>query len=724
MSFNRFRYRITTPHGRVLDVTERVVSGGLGSITEDTDESLLQLTHSDVTVVFRNNDGYFTELFGNARPGDVFDVTIDELIDAGRRRRWTRIFGGLPDFPWSVETDDYEKTISITCYSYTKLLEYYSATDYRRTFPTMTGTAVLDSVSLTISPSTSLLAVNDKVTLTTAETSETKTISNIDSGTTVTVKEKFEHDFTSALLTVETPYFRNLTVQQIATDLFARCGINKVRIDLSSELADLPFPTPLNSKGLPLGAPASILEKSDNLTVYQGGHRFITTSPGDNFTDAGTDTPRQDWRPQLTTEPGTLLTIGEGVKDYVHSDHHIYSVDEVVTETEHELWLYRNGLQFKKIHTNVRGYTHDEIMWSYDVAAPWGEVWVSFYANWDINRSMSDAPHVVEIYRTRTVRIRMSDAAIAGSFQPFLDLQFSAAADRMLGARVADFPAGQPGFRYIIQYPEIQLYDHGVMKQTLEVSHDRAIMRTLRHFMHYFAVLTEVGSALLWDDTTGKLVANYHIANSSAGAVATTFQGIFETEEYDGYCGGVWFSISTRVSGVIPYANFADMSVAEALKQISLVSAAVLLVTEHRTGLIISRERAIIGKTPIKLETPLRNKFRPVWENYRNSVELNGEDENGETYTRVLGNTGDTSHRLTVDVGLVVSDGLVSAIGTAYLRWLGKVRRQHNGIWRQPLSGHIRMFQRVLLSGAVYRVLRAETNKPALQQSLLLIEEV
>ncbi|HOC18432.1 MAG TPA: hypothetical protein PKK95_09200, partial [Vicinamibacterales bacterium] len=351
----QFRVTLTTPDGLVHDLTDRTDLDSFGQITEELEEDLGLLTHSDMDVEFFDEDGVVSGLLEGAVRGQVFELVVERETGLAEPQ-WKRVFAGVLDVPGSIHQTEGAGTVSLQVFAYSKLLELHSAEAVRRTVEDRTGTVSAGSRTVTVSDTTDL-AAGDEITLDGGGESETQTIRTVDSSTQVTTLETWTNAFTAAPLTLETPYYRSQSVTTLAGRLAAEAGLTDVHVDIAQQLAELPFPTDMNDTGLPSGSPAGLLERSSDIAVYAGGNRYDAADQQSGFTGAGADTVKCDWRPYALTEPATLRAAsgsdtGGRAWDYAGGDYYELAL------VGSDLKLRKNGVA---IATVVTLNTYDQL---------------------------------------------------------------------------------------------------------------------------------------------------------------------------------------------------------------------------------------------------------------------------------------------------------------------------------------------------------------------------
>jgi hypothetical protein len=276
--------------------------------------------------------------------------------------------------------------------------------------------------------------------------------------------------------------------------------------------------------------------------------------------------------------------------------------------------------------------------------------------------------------------------------------------------------------------PTVGVYDRGALLLRLATV-NTVRMDTFRKFAGYYVALAGTGSCVVWDTTTGAVVAQYDIGRGGRAAyVATVFDGSGQlTPAYVGYAGDTYFALSTGFTGVVPYADFDDMSCAAALRELAIVSGSHMWVDEYNSGNLIARKSArIMGRDPVEIDDPVESTEMPVWEWLRRSVEVTAKDEAGNDIAVVAGDPADSAYRLSVEVKMPITAGLAGALAGAYLAYLGAdpPPRQLDELIVEPAERPLRMFDLATRDGVVYVVLRVETNCQDREQSVQLVERV
>ncbi len=743
MSEPAFRFTLIDPNGTEHDVTDRADADSLTSLSEETEDDLLQATHSDMTVTLDDADRALRGLFAGVTRGQVFELVVER--ETGRRRpKWERVFAGVLDIPASVRFDHKAEEVQLQVFSYSKLLELASADALRRSISGKTGSVTAGTAVVTVAPDATGLLVGDEVSLeVTGGSREAHRIKALTSATQVTVDANFTAAFTGAPLTVTTPFPRGETVPALAVRLFAAAGLRDSEIDIAQQLSSVPFPGQLNTQGLPATTPSSVVEKSGALKVYTNGRVYSASGTAAPFTDGGASAAQLDWRPYLTAEPAALLaTATNGVRDYVDPAHPLWATADVDNGNgTRTLWLTKNGANVYALDTAPTGW--DQLGRHYaglEVAGSWGEVWVGWTATWETRRLIySDPDTGYKEYeytwnvRAETARVSTASSTLLGTFPIAYAPRFVAADGRMAaleGARsetVVGDAEGGAGSETLP--PNVVLFDRATPTLALSAETASPAMATFRRFGGYYAAVVSGRAVRLWDARTGAVVADYRVTTGTGGAPAATVfdTGGATTPAYVGYVGGTWFVVSTAFAGVVPYADFSDLSVAGALRELAVITGSHLYVDDYRIGHLIGRRSdRIAAREPVEIDAPIESVEMPVWEWLRRSVKVTGRDEAGAEIVVEAGAPGESASRLEVEVKVPINLGLASALASAYLDYLGALPapRQLDETIPEPAERPLRLLDLAYRDGGTFVVLRVETNFADREQRVQLVEHL
>lgn len=701
------RYWLTTPDGSVYDVTARVDMDSQGTLLEETEDDLLQFTYGNIDLTLDDRDGWLSAMFDAAEWGDTFRLLIER--ETGRRRpKWEPVFSGVFDVYGSSTADPATNTIDVSAYSLGKLLELAPAESLKRSVVGRTATVSAASNSVTVSDTTDLLP-DDEITIGSGDYIETQRIVSVDSSTTVHTYEPFTNGFSDQPLTLKTPYFRKKSAAELARLVYGLAGITSVSVDVAAEIKTIPFASSLRSTGLPSGAPGGMAERSGKLAVWQSGNRYQADDVDTGFTNAGADAAKLDWTPYLASEPVTFQAGSRTqIRDYVDGAHPLYELRIDDDGTNYHLRIYKNGVQLVEVDSVSHALPEPAgayVLTSFEVAAAWGEVWVSYHKTTQTSHKVWDGEgwYWETVYANRyvTARYNTSGTLLSSWTERAGRLRFVAADGKIVLSR--------------IDIDRIDFYDHATLSRYATC---RALDAwTFRKFGAYYGAVTPAApyAVVVLDASTLATLAEMTVSVDTAGSSeATVFtKGATITAEYEGYAGGKWFTVGQRASGVVPYFDCEGRSASAALRELALFCAAHTWVDENGVGYLVGRSSAFASsRTPVEIGSPLKEKRRRSWEWAKRSVRVAAKDETGADVESIAGDTGDSANRLDVDCGIPMSASYCGVVASAYLRALARdpVPRQYDETIDEPRDGRVRLLDKVTRDGLTYLVLRVESD--------------
>lgn len=717
----RLALTFTSPEGERFDATTRVALEGVGVITEAAEEDLLQLVHGDVELTADDQDGALEEYLRGGAGADTRDYEAVLERETGdtrvRRPRYERLFGGTLDLE-GMSIDRRGRTIGIQAFSFTKLLERTSAEGVKRTPAALVGTTNGSNDRITsVTPDTDDIEVGDTVKLDDGDgITEEHVVISIDSSSQVTVDANWSNAFTGDTLTIETPYFRRESIAKLAGRLFDEASIDARTIDIDQALSSYPIQTEVATSGLPnTDAPGSIVDQGGKIKVQADtGDRYTADNPRDGFTlDAAAVATLADWTPYLEDEPATIDEgLDTNANAFDHTNGRRYSlIVNPLGGSFIELRLLENGSSLSQVDTynDTLGDDYGTTLLEYDPIN--NDVWVS-YSRGDGSRT------AIEIYDRDGASWSTKRTGVLAAGQ----LRVIARSGIMVLARFDD--DGAETFR---------LGDPGVAEEIPNWLTSSALARlnlwSLCEFGGFRAVLyksSNEASAMrvrIWD-TAWNQVADY-TTDSAAGALSQSRLGRFTdgTEEISiGYAGDHYIVLSRSFAGVLPYADFSGKSVAGALRELAVVSMAYLAMGHYKQGLLRGRATAEEeGRAVRQLPQPVTDEEIPVWEFFRTSVRVRGATEAGVEIDLTLGETGESARRFEIDSQLITTTSLATAIGNAYLAYLGQARTERNATVRED-GELVRLLDLVEIDGTRYLTIATESDLEQREQDLRLTE--
>lgn len=724
----QYQVSLVDPWGRTWDVTERLELDGLGTLTEQGEESLLQLVHGDLTLTLLDRDGFLEDLLATAQPTDRWQVIISRETQR-RRTRWERLFAGVLDLPWSAKRNPGDGTFTLRAFTYSKDLEAATAEGVCRTFPALLGTVSSGGTAVTVSPDTTGLMRGDSFTLDDGVNRQDFQVEYIISTSQVRTSDTASSSFSSAGMTVRTPWYRYKTPAELAALLLAAAAPERSSVDLDGLVSDYPISSPVNASGTPLsGKPKSVTVDGSAVTATWTAaaysKRTQATSPTSGFADGATSNVMQgDWTPYQDAAPGAVLShsagtvdAGEFAWDYVNSRR--YEIQEIVSGgPTYSLNLYQNGVLLVTLESSGTG-NHSHWRCEYDPIQ--NRVWYSF--------TNSGGVSTLKYYNV----VGGTKATVSGGSNP-----------------VWPRFCGQYGGGVMLTVDEttrtLRVYTTAttpalLASVALPASVGRSLLWTARYLDGFLCWLsrgqTGTGTYLTVLDTEDwSVVAVYPLSTSILGASASLQAAITGTAGFltrftpaggttclVGWAGEEWVVIGRSFLGVISYADFAGASVAKGLKDLATACLA-MLVVDHEGTVSLTQRLTLEDQTPkLDLGEPLRGASRStIWDHYRESVAITGRTDSGGDFEVVAGETGRSAKRLSVSLDLVTSPGAAYAVAAALAAYATAKREQVDGSWREGRE-LVRAMDVVTWDGKTWLVSSVQSSVGKAEQRLRLFE--
>lgn len=720
--------------GTEYDWTSRALGDEFSTVSETMEEDVLQFVHSDITVTLDDSDGVVSALLM------AIGATSKWRCEIWRNpSNWSFLWGGNIDAT-TIRQNFGNKTVSFTAYSFSKLLDLASAEDVKRTVTGVTGNAQIDSVILTVSDGTQLV-IDDEIELSQSGVKEKRRIAT-KNGNSFTVTEAWKTSFSVATLTLLTPYYREQQPDYLARELFIKSGITTVHTRLDTLALSEPYPGRMNSSGLTRALVDCVTKRGSNIAVFENLASFYAPGPTTGF-NAGSYTPDQpsDWTAYAGTEPASFKSIGtndSGTR--ITGNQTVYywylSTDTTGTGTNLQLNLRLKDSTTPSARSilvaNV-GYNtdlYDGIPWfntSLEYDQTESRVWVS-YKGYKPDGQVDLSATGCKAYNGSTMVQDSTRPVVGGS-----KLRFS-----YIGPHMVEFGTDSINIRNAATpYATVAILEHrsNLVAWTLRrVSFDATSYwvciqrREAAEFGKYEWFL------ILWSYTTGEVLSETKIAGGYAitrcyGSV--WYDSIGVDDVYTGYVeleevGGHYFYLTKSGANTIPYADFEGKSCSEAMRELAISSGCVIRVDRNKAGYFIGRNSlaAQFGSAPVTISDPLRKEKKRFWEWLRTSCEVTGkahvtEDE----FTELVGDTGNTQFRLSVEAAYVSTPGLARALAWNYVSFLNQTNGQMDVVVVEPSDGPVELFNRVILDGVTYRVFKTENDYATGEQSLTLVQE-
>lgn len=639
---------LRSPTGVELDVTSRVTQFGALSDSIEGDE-LTELVHADVDFTLDDRDGVVADYFENTAAGEEWIAEI--WRETGQRRpKYELLFSGLLDLPWSLGFDDKEKTVTVQVFGQSKRLELESAEDVKRDVTGRTGTVSAGSATVTVSDGTDLQA-GDEITLSNDTDEETHTILGV-SGVTVTTTETWDTAFTDAMLTLETPYYRNASVSFLVDELFTAAGIDSYTLVETQVVGETPF-----------------------------GSRSSADAADEWSLD-----PDQD-----------------GVEDAAED---VYTA-EVRGVSPQSIWVMKNGVDDQQIGPFPAGDGISLGSHPVDLDPVNNRVWIAF-AHYDL--SLDADRERLSYYNVGGGGVTGVYNNIVGQTYPYNvafvhELIPTVCVESFIGSAVPS-----PVKRYNATTGSGTPIDTVTFPINPQMSTLNSFDGKMRAAVLYFT--GGLAYVRIWNISTGTWVSegDYLVAEETGTATAQTYYTGNEWVWWGSVgTGPSYFLVSRSFGGVIPYADFEGLSCGAALRELAILTGSFVTVDEFGIGSFVPRSYVIRDRSTEELADPIDMQRKSLSENYRDSVKVAGTAADDTDFEVVAGVRGDPSKQLEISSPLIQEEPLAEAVAALYASLLGSVVPQAEATVREPAE-RLRPLDRIRLAGRDWDVLDAELD--------------
>ncbi len=737
---------LRSPDGLEFDLTPRWLDD-FGEVEEAVEIDLLELAHGDADVSVDDRDGEVSRFLSGSKPGDQW--TLEILRETGERRpKWETVFAGVLDLPWSYQLEEMDRIVRLRIFSYSKLLENASAESVRRTFGTLKATVSAGTQTVTLTTgTTSGIEPGDEIRLDDGEIREKQTVLQLNSSSVVVTEANWTNGFTAQTLTVETPYHRDRSIEFLVGELFRKAGIATYEIDIRNPLNGRPFPSPMARRGLKSGLFDYLLDRAGKIQVKRTGDTQIwsATSPSSGWITDGSGAQRYiDWRINLLSEPVNFVDHAgnssfDGPADQVGAlaaDRHYYSL--IYYPAVDELWLRRDGADFRRLESAFTidaagtGATLGALTDSED------RIWYSFKKD---DGSKALKYHRIGPNDIVTVGSGAGTSEWFGQIQALLPVGLTVFKPHFGGDGSVSFQNAFEDQLHIYSHPmdasPPTLLGKVEVPRRLRVVSMRAMIHPklgkLVAGIYYTPEATKMRVWRIDGPVSWIQVADFTLVgedtNQAFGANDGNWITVFDHARTDpddsepvflvsvrnpAAGGGKvphLFVVSTQFIGVVPYADFSGMSVAAALRELALMTMSHVTVDSGREGRFSGRALDLLSKREEvqQLPAPLQRTRSQLWEFYRTSVEVRGEDASGSEVSAIAGDAGASARRESFSSKFVTSEALAAGIAHQYLGYLGKERSEE--LVTVPDAGRaVHALDRVELAGVEHLVINARRD--------------
>ncbi len=770
---------ITAPSGEVLEASPRLGLSAVASVTFAPENDLGIMHHGDMDLVLDNEDGAVKAFLNVDAPKLIYEVVLEREGPNG----WSRVFGGILDI-YSLSYDNKQATASVTAWSFSKMTEQASAETVTRPNAGIVRTASINSgtsqlVFPTGSGQASDLATGDQVTLSSLGVSQDFTIKRVLNADNAYTTEAASATITAGLLTLNTPFLADAAPVVLAQALSDACGLTLDTADFGRDFAAFPVPSPCIIDGLPLAqAPLSLVPHGTGvLSTWDAAGAdgpFLSASPTSKWARSGgaSNNYEHDWYPYLAAQPGTIysrargstpgtdhdgnqipLSVGEGATDEMLANVRVYTAGTgaavgdqldmrrtIVDDGVHYFYtlkIFKNNVAIGILNNgavgppdlgawpgtyppDVRGWlewdsTNNKLWFSYQLtgsASPTPIYRVTGYIG-DLGL-VSSTQTLVETARSGQLRFAVTLGA--SGVMALHDTPWLTTTGPATAGRLRFYAAASRGFlgEYVVTEGFPQMW-------------------TLRHAPGYVAVVYQAGNAvgvLVLDAATLEAGAVTDVESFAGFLIAPLIQN-FRTyltvwtltdgrKVFVGYAGGEWFVLSRRYDGVIRYADFSGRTCASALAALAAVTNSIVDVDEFKTLSLANRLGLGRGDVVRVLDVLLEDEERPFSDVYRASVEVAVVN----LPPVVIGDSGDSAHRLSISSPLITTSGMAVATGVATWQFVSAIRSQREV--DIPIEGDepLRFGQRVTVGDKSMVVYKGQADLANDVQSLTLLEVI
>ncbi len=741
---------------------------GFGSINRAIDRNLLSFKTGDLSLTLRNRDGFADELFSDLKPTDRWVVTV--------QRRGLAVASGIVMGLGSIKYDRTHRVCQVIGYGPTRILEDSSAEPVSRTFGaiTITGAVAVSATVLPLSTTAGMLQ-GDMLHLLSTDQAKTEDviIKTVDSAMQVTLKAGTSNAYASPdVVTVSTPYYRYKTIDFLIRQLFQAAGIGVAEITLSRSQFGRAAPSPISWNGLGVtkalvsGACERVVAGQKRIYAILdtlGSYYQPTGSPdADWLQEDATLRPWIDWsryRNQVDGAPDVILRAPDAV-GVAGSEAFALGVDNRSATKK----IYRYNPATLSIESNT---TTDGTTWT-------GWVNVTSFALGDTGDTGCEFDPVRNlVYHTRGKSVQ--SLWTSGVY----DVSGGGA-----GGQLSDADANGPGYHGFRYIPEkdyvLALYGSwrtiGGSSPSFFFGSDCQIValrgisvlwtRPLPKINHiggssaaagptdrivsgstalgnafcslhgarsingvlYFVAFVNGQLSLFWSADDFKTVTY-----KSIGGATTSVGSAHPGRAADAYY--VW-SYSTKgqalasdkayelgapfYAGVIPYADHSGLSVAEALKNLAVLTNAVFWVDDDFEGHFVARD-LLPALPPVEIGGSVLSRVEThLWDQSVQYVEVSG----GSAAAQVSGNHAFAASGLSLSSPFMPNDAMAQALADSYYAFLS-LQRRFIELSNEDKDGRIfQPLDRVLLDGLRYLVYESEHDPANDQATLRLLEDV
>lgn len=725
--------------GEVLDVTGRIMRDGFGSINRAMERDLLSFKTGDLTLSARNHDAFFDDLFAPI----VFGATTIWGLRVYRRGE-VQFYGCLIGLG-SITFDRKAKTVELTAYGLTKLLDMTSAETVKRTFSAMTVTTATGGTATLILNTTSGLLSGDTIHLTDHVNQEDVTVKQVTSTTVVSLEAVLTNSYASGTVAeCTTPFYRYQAIDTLVEALFTEAGIGLADLRINNSQFNRLAPTPVNLSGINfayfvVSGPAEKSGKRMQLTGNAG--LTVWESLRQDGPDAAwviedaTNQPWVDWSRyfvQGSSQPALMLrgiprpeifqtdapnNIESGNLPNPHacgfkfsSTSLIFAISDLIVGAGRVLGFYQT--------TDGTTWTHpaasEIVLTGGDLTAAEWDSCSAEYLGSDFGSSLTVASHIDGITKrfdlvewsggTVTSLKDAADGAGDGYFGPCW------IPDKGYFVALRSSSANGPAFEICAYKPTSLTAAPRLWKRTFpscyitnagssgsQNVYPTQTMRYINGSLYCLAVI-DGGLNIVWSDDE---FVTYRTAQVSSG---TTSRGYFGARIGSQYA--IAYSDSSQVprihqiaapfyAGVVSYADFEGISIAEALKKLAVITNSLFWVDDDLQGHFVARDLYDVGSVT-NIESRIKERQDTLlWDQTAQYVTVSG-----NSIEATAGDAGFASEGIDLDSAFLPNEAFAQALADSYFAFYSAARQYSESVLHDKDGTIFRPLDRVTPDGA------------------------
>ena len=643
------------PPGEVVDVTEYAMLEEFGTINRALERDLLSFKTGDLTCVFDNGDGFFDDLFAFLGTTDIWSLRV--------YRRGQSPFWGCLIGQGSITYNRLERTVEVTAYGLTKLLDRTDAGLVRRAFPLFTVTTATGGASTLTLNSTGALLTGDVLHLTDHVNSEDVTVKKVTSATVVQLEAALAHSYNAGSeVTNTTKFHRYKTIPYLVERLFKAAFMGMAELRISQSQFKYAAPTPVNLSGLdttPYESGGTIYGGLNYGIVQRNGIPFATVHSASWTRTFSQDAPDTDWA--LIDTAGAWA---EWSKYYIEGSPEppVHLRINWPSDSDYQRFygLHCAGFDFLSATKatyfiqNVAGTaalrkrtTTDGTTWSGDTGVsnlPVDNQFGSTFNSQEHGVEYDPSRNIVVVYWTGSSGKHLRYWDIGGAAWVDMKQADDVAGTGYFGAcYVADLDAvlclrGSSGagpafeiaaFRgttrlWVRPFPSCRI-DPVVDNIALTYVYPTRSLRFLAGSL--YCVATSDGKPQLIrsdDEFSSYVMRSVGTATGIPRSVAARINGQYWLATYLGDESRNYMVAAPFYAGVIPEANFEGLSAAEALKKLAVLSNAGFRSDDDLQGHFVARDRFDPGSVTDVEDRVLEQTDTHIWEDTSQYVRVSG----------------------------------------------------------------------------------------------------